>query len=243
MAPLAEIDETTPNMDYILPGLAAHGVKADETLEAASMALARQQMPEGSWRALLQRGPMQEGLLTMTALALQAIHAYAPKSGEAEIAERMARAKAWLLKTPAGTKENRAMRLLGLKWAGASAEERKAALEALRAAQRPDGGWAWDPSLQSDAYATGEALYALNQAGDLPVTDPAYRKGVEFLLRTQEDDGTWFLFKRAIPANNYFDTGFPFGHSQFSSHAATSWATMALVLAAEPAKGSQAAAR
>ena len=44
--------------------------------------------------------------------------------------------------------------------------------------------------MTSDAYATGEALVALEQAG-FGLSDPAFRRGVEFLLRTQLQDGSW----------------------------------------------------
>src|ERR671925_1136895 len=98
-------------------------------------------------------------------------------------------------------------------------------------------------ALQSDAYATGQALYALHIAGGLPVTDPAYQAGVQFLLRNQEEDGSWFVSKRAMPANNYFDAGFPHGQSQYASFNATCWATMALLATAEPPRPGRQAAR
>ena len=41
--------------------------------------------------------------------------------------------------------------------------------------QRPDGGWSQFPGVDSDAYATGQAVYALNVAR-VPQEDPAYRK-------------------------------------------------------------------
>ena len=81
---------------------------------------------------------------------------------------------------------------------------------------------------RSDAYGTGQALYALNQAGGVPATHEAYRRGVNFLLRTQDEDGSWYVSKRAMPANNYLDAGFPHGESQYASFNATCWATMAL---------------
>jgi hypothetical protein len=55
---------------------------------------------------------------------------------------------------------------------------------------------------------------------------------VNYLLDTQQEDGSWFVNKRAIPANNYFETGFPHGESQFISYGATCWSTMALMFAA-----------
>ena len=42
---------------------------------------------------------------------------------------------------------------------------------------------------------------------------------------------------------DYFDAGFPHGQSQFSSFNGTCWATMALLLAVEPRKAGQVAAR
>ena len=131
--------------------------------------------------------------------------------------------------------EDRALRLLGLYWAGAEARWTKEAANLLLSEQRPDGGWAQLPSLSSDAYATGEVLYALHEGAKVPVSDPAYRRGLGFLLRTQGADGSWFVATRSFPMIEYFSSGFPHGKSQFISTAATCWATMALVLA-EPAR-------
>ena len=99
---------------------------------------------------------------------------------------------------------------------------------ALIAEQRPDGGWAQLRSLASDAYATGQTLVALKTAAGLSPTDPAYERGVRFLLRTQLNDGSWHIRTRALPLPPYFDSGFPHGPDQFISAAATNWAAMGL---------------
>jgi hypothetical protein len=83
------------------------------------------------------------------------------------------------------------------------------------------------PTLSSDAYATGQALYALQAVGVEADAD-AYRRGADFLLRTQLEDGTWFVRTRAFGVQPYFETGFPHGPSQFISATATAWATIAL---------------
>lgn len=121
-------------------------------------------------------------------------------------------------------------RLFGLTWAGASGEIRQSAVRDLVATQQPDGGWAQLPSLQSDAYATGETLVALREAG-VPPNDAAYRKGVQFLLTRQLADGSWFVRTRSHPTQIYFESGFPHGANQYISAAATNWATLALILA------------
>lgn len=227
--PLIEINEVTAGDTWLLAGMAAHKQPVNEAVGAMAMVLARQQSPDGSWRYSVPRVPMQSSFFTFTALAVQSLHTYGPKSYAAEIAERIQRAKSWLLTASPQSSEDRASRLLGLQWAGATQEEKQKAMEELRADQHPDGGWSQLTDLQSDAYATGQALYALHSAGGLPVTDPVYTRGVQFLLRTQDEDGSWFVNKRALPLNLYFDAGFPHGQSQYSSFNGTCWATLALL--------------
>jgi hypothetical protein len=127
--------------------------------------------------------------------------------------------------------------LFGLHWSGADAEDIKKAVGQLLTDQRPDGGWAQLPVLASDAYATGQVLVALHRAGGVAVSDEAYRRGVKYLLRTQEDDGSWLVPTRARPANRYFESGYPHGKFQFISFAGSCWATMALSLTVPPAEG------
>ena len=84
------------------------------------------------------------------------------------------------------------------------------------------------PTLASDAYATGQALIALKESGVLSASAPAYRRAVEFLLRSQHSDGSWFVRTRTNPVQPQFDSDFSHGADQFISAAATHWATMAL---------------
>ena len=120
--------------------------------------------------------------------------------------------------------------MLGLVWSGAPLAERGAQAERLLALQRPEGGWAQLPTMAPDAYATGQALYALRQNG-LATTSGPYRKGADYLLRTQLEDGTWYVRARGFGFQPYYETGFPHGRDQFISSAATSWAAIALALA------------
>jgi hypothetical protein len=99
----------------------------------------------------------------------------------------------------------------------------------LLAAQRNDGGWGQLPALESDAYATGQALVALQTAGH-GVSSPEYRHGAAFLLRTQLPDGSWHVRSRSFPVQPMRDSGFPHGKDQWISAAGTSWAAMALGL-------------
>jgi hypothetical protein len=94
------------------------------------------------------------------------------------------RARDWLTHAPIVTSEDRNMQLLGLAWSGADAAGMKGFLTSILAAQQPDGGWKQHDGLGTDAYATGESLYALAKGG-VPPSDPRYMKGVQYLLKTQ----------------------------------------------------------
>ncbi len=227
--PLIEINEIGSTYPWFLTGMAAAEQKPDRASEAMAMVLARQQSKDGSWTFSAPRVPMQSSFFSTTALAVKSLMIYGPKSQQADIADRIRRARAWLAKTPAKTSEDRTFRLLGLKWAGASTPQIKSAMAEVRADQHSDGGWAQLPTMNSDAYATGQALYSLNTGGGVPTSDSVYKRGLDFLIRTQDPDGSWFANKRANPANNFFNAGFPHGESQYSSFNATSWAMIALV--------------
>jgi hypothetical protein len=108
---------------------------------------------------------------------------------------------------------------------------RRARVNELLTLQREDTGWSQTPHLASDAYATGQVLYTLRELG-VPAVNATMQRGVSFLLRTQHDDGSWFVKSRAMKIQPYFESGFPYGHDQWISHAGTAWATMGLASAA-----------
>ena len=155
-------------------------------------------------------------LITSTAIGIRALQAYELPARKAEFEERIARATKWLQRAEISTTEDAVMRLLGLKWAGLSAAALDRWAKPVLDLQRADGGWAQTPYLKSDAYATGEALYALHAGGAMPVSDAVYRKGVAYLMRTQAADGSWHVASRSIWLQPYFESGFPHGHDQLS---------------------------
>ena len=239
--PTVDMGEFAPGVSIIYSGLLAHGQPAGQPQQDATAVLASEQFPDGRWGFYVHREPIQSSDFATTALTVRLLRSYLPKERGAEAAERIRKARTWLISQKPQTNEDRAYRLLGLRWAGADSRQITRAAAALRATQRSDGGWSQSPApasglayTRSDAYATGEALYALTVGGGVPTDVDCYRRGVRYLLRTQDDDGSWFVNKRARPLNTYMDAGFPHGESQFISYGATCWATMALMLAAPP---------
>ncbi|HLJ51507.1 MAG TPA: ankyrin repeat domain-containing protein [Bryobacteraceae bacterium] len=213
---------------YSLFAMAADRYDADVITDAMLFNLAAEQREDGSWDAGgVARPPIQDGPFSDTALCARSLQLYSFAGRKPEFDERIARAKAWMERTEARTTLDRAMQLLGLKWTGADPAKIQQLAKALIGLQRADGSWAQTSQLPGDAYATGQILYALNVAG-MPASDPAYRRGIAYLLSTQLPDGSWHVASRAPKFQPYFQSGFPHNHDQWISSAGTAWAVIAL---------------
>ena len=66
-----------------------------------------------------------------------------------------------MIRTVPENTEERIFQLLGLKWINGDKNFIAQQAKKLLATQREDGGWSQLPTLESDSYATGQALYAL----------------------------------------------------------------------------------
>jgi hypothetical protein len=226
---------------YALWALSAAGWPPDATTAAVAEYLLLRHSDRDHWASTSKRPPSEASSLTTTYMALYGLAAYGTPEQAERIAARREQARAWLEKTPAQDNEDRVFRLLGLEAAGAPQAAIDAAAKELIARQRDDGGWAQldsgepETALQSDAYATGTALVALFEAGGMAASDPVYRRGVAYLLKTQLEDGSWHVVSRSKPFQPYFETGFPHGRDQFISSAASGWAMWALAEAVERA--------
>ena len=225
---------------YILAGANAAGVRPSLTTAVYARLIASRQRADGHWDTLDARPPQSYGAVTATATALHAIQLYGHPSLAADTKDRVNRARAWLASNFGRDTEERTTRLLGLSWAGADRVQIDKAARDLKAGQQPDGGWSSIDGLRSEAYSTGEALVALHTAAGVPVADPRWQRGLQFLLSTQEADGSWHVVSRLHPpapvSPPYIETGYPYGHDQFISSMGASWAVRALAEALGPAR-------
>src|SRR5215469_9456359 len=120
---------------------------------------------DGFWEPLGQRPPMVYSRFSASSYAIRALELYGPSGRRSEMKERIARARRWLATpTPVHTEE-RVMQPLGLHWADGDQLLIDKLARLLARLQHRDGGWAQLDGFPSDAYATGEALYALYIAG------------------------------------------------------------------------------
>ena len=213
---------------YSVEALVRAGYPSDRRTDFLAANLAASQGGDGGWHLPgYSRSPIQDSDFSRTAMAMRALKTYGTSGRAAEMKQRLERGKQWLLHAEPVILEDLDMLLVGVATAGASAAELRKLAEPILAQQRSDGGWAQRQGFSSDAYATGMTLWALNEAGVMR-PDP---KGVKFLLGTQAPDGSWHVASRATKFQQYFESGFPYGHDQWISTMATGWAASALALA------------
>jgi hypothetical protein len=211
---------------YALWTLQAAGIAPNGTTAAVAGFALQKDRNHGFWTSGANRPPSEASHFTSTFLGLRTLSAFGAEQDPAGRAARVAAARKWVSETQPKEHEDRVFRLLALIEAAAPEAEVAAGVRALRDTQHAEGGWAQLPDLAPDAYATGTALFALRRAGQAP--DAAYRRGVEFLIRTQLPDGSWKVVSRSRPFQPYFESGFPHGKDQWISMAATCWAVAAL---------------
>jgi len=190
-------------------------------LKTLAMRIPRLQEKAGFWMAKgqfpSQKRKITESNAVATMWALAATRRYAK---DPVIAPSRARGLQWLKKSKPGVStEWDAWRLVTSH--NESLDDLQQRRDTLLARQNTDGGWAWLKNQPSDAYTTGQVLYALQQTG-LDTNQEAVARGTAWLLKTQESDGTWTVSSEltsAEPDEN---------KDQIYSYWGTAWSVIAL---------------
>ena len=135
-------------------------------------------------------------------------------AGDPRFADPIERAHRWLSrKTPEGVFDAAALLLFR------SSEE---CLAILRKGQTRDGGWGPFVTSPPEAFDTAIALLALVKHREQPGVNEMIRRGREYLVATQEPDGSWPETTRPPGAESYAQ--------RIST---TGWALLALLLTSE----------
>lgn len=204
-------------------------VSPDELKRIAGHLL-RHQETDGSWAwssapAVNRPPPHFESDEVATLLGYMALGPQVTSDSKdpSEVRESRAKAAAWLEKTePTETAQAAGLRLLVKVRAGDSAEALRPEIDRFLGRQNKDGGWGQFRDIPSDAYATGQALYVLSQAG-VPSERAEVRRGVAVLVADQRPDGSWPMKSRAHPGAKPNTNPVPI------TYFGSAWATLGLM--------------
>jgi hypothetical protein len=220
------------NMGLPFLAVAARSLRGLNEGENQSMKLiveeiVKKQQPDGSWEffATLRRPPINESQTTDAAWIIMALQGEVGADSPESHRAALSKAIAWLdAAKPSNIHQDKVLKVLLGASAGKPREAIQTTIDELLALQRGDGGWSQTvPELRSDAFATGQTLYALSRAG-YTADRPEIKRGIKFLVDTQTPDGSWPMISRSTP------DGSP-GSAKLLTPitcAASSWATLGL---------------
>lgn len=198
-----------------------------QSLRLIADEIVKKQQPDGSWEffATLRRPPINESQTTDAAWIIMALEGESGPDAPESVRVALQKAIAWLDGAePSELHQDKALQVLLGARRGKPREAMQATIDELVSLQRDDGGWSQTvPEPKSDAFATGQTLYALSLVG-YTVEQPEIQRGLDFLVATQAPDGSWPMLSRSTP------DGSPGSSTLLTpiNCAASSWATLAL---------------
>jgi hypothetical protein len=215
---LAMASQFIPSLDLV----------SRQELDLMAGDIVRHQQADGSWVEPPPGNgppPVFESAEVMTLRSMLALETYRPTdpSVSASLPACLEKAERWLKQTtPADTTQTAALRLLVEVQAGKRGKGVASGIKALLKRQNADGGFGPTPELPSDAYATGQTLYALSLAG-VRNSRPEIERARAYLIASQRPDGSWLMVPRAHPGQTPFKNPAPIIY--FGS----SWAMLGLL--------------
>ncbi len=195
------------------------GIKQDPALLKAADFLLAKQDPSGQ----LPYGQDEEhavalGSLVHTANTLTAFRRAYDESNDARYKTAADRALAWIATASAVTTQDKVFKILALARFGGDANKSvvEQLVEQLTAEQTVNGGWRENTTdfKEPNPFSTGQVLYAFKQAG-VSVNSSSFMKGVQYLLGSQEVDGSWKVDQTVM-------------HTQGARYPPSMWATIGL---------------
>jgi hypothetical protein len=150
-----------------------HGkMEADDETSAVVQYLLKKDTSRDHWNCSSNRPPSEASHFCTSYLGIKGLQNWANDSQKVDAKKRIETVKVWIEKTPAKDTEDRVFRLLGLQAAKSPKKLIEEATKELLKTQHFDGGFGQLDTLPSDAYATGQALAALHEAGGLSTNSP-----------------------------------------------------------------------
>jgi hypothetical protein len=173
------------------------GTRTDPAMQAQLDMLLKQQAKNGSFTDAKPHLPIVQGAFDVTGNALVAFDWAGTHGGKPAVKAAAGRALAWMATAAPKTTQDKVYKIISLmRFAPDKRDVAWALVDRLAVEQQPDGGWKETAEmLGSNAFATGQVLYAYQQAG-VSVLAQTFRRGVDYLLKTQvndpsPDNGIW----------------------------------------------------
>jgi hypothetical protein len=172
-------------------------------------------------------GDSDESLTALATLAVLPVAA----TGDVEAQAVRDRAFKWLAETKTDDDpQSITLRLVLWNRLGRPAQEWEPLVRRIKDRQNADGGWSQANDMASDAWASGQALYALAHAG-IKSNQEAISRGQAFLVKTQRADGSWSMTSRPTAPGGPGSTSLiPI------TGAGSAWAVLGLVRSSDRAK-------
>lgn len=174
------------------------GPRLRKELEETAAALLEYQEPDGSMRPSYESPPVVAGKVQATAQALIAWRQAQARTADTRWLVPIRKAEEWLTQQAkrfsdeGGALQDVDHSIIGLVAAGRGAGDKlvSALARVVEKTQNADGGFGYSKGDTSNAFATGQALYALRLAGRSD-GDSVVKKGTAWLLASQDDNGGW----------------------------------------------------
>jgi len=170
---------------------------ANDKTEAMVEWVLNYQKDLGTWKITVDRPPAEASNFTTNYVALRGLNRYGNAKQKPAIATRATAIRHWLESADAADTEDQVFRLRLAQELKLPSEEVDRFVQRLLHEQDPEGGWAQKPGMKVDAYASGLVLVALHEAGGVSCQHPAWVRGLGYLVRTQQPDGSWHVVSRA----------------------------------------------
>jgi outer membrane protein OmpA-like peptidoglycan-associated protein len=167
--------------------------QTDPHLVKAAQWLLKQQDKTGAIPADHNEPPIDQGSIMTTANSVTSFHGTLQQTKDVRYARAAEKGLAAIASANPQTTQDKIYLILA--FSSFSAGPRRKLVEKtvaqLKKEQRDDGGWAETAAMPgSNAYATGQVLYAFKQAGE-SIESEEFTKGVRFLLANQKPTGAW----------------------------------------------------
>ncbi len=137
--------------------------------------------------------PIDQGSVMTTANAVASLMQAFQQTGDKKFQVGAQKALQYIEAAPAETTQDKIQKILALTTYGNAVQAKvaKGIVAQLKGEQQADGGWKEVEKMAgSNAYATGQVLYAFKKAG-VSVNSAEFSKGVRFLLDNQKVTGAW----------------------------------------------------